>query len=180
MMLSLVSAIRAWNHIFPHGFMFSFHRLCNSIFYDGELGFTIWAPNLNIKHVSRFVMKNAETVEGSSNLSPVVLAPDVEHEDTCNEEKGHYQNWNWANLDARTVISVESPHSTAASATSSYSWSLGGTSSSSLSLPHSTSTASRTRASWAACPNIGRTGCRSRHVSCRSESSNKSLVVLDP
>ena len=29
---------------------------------------------------------------------PVVLAPDVEHEDTCNEEKGHYQNWNWANL----------------------------------------------------------------------------------
>ena len=73
MMLLLVSAIRAWNHIFPHGFMFSFHRLCNSIFYVGELGFTIWAPNLNIKHVSRFVLKNAETVEGSSNLSPVKI-----------------------------------------------------------------------------------------------------------
>ena len=89
-------------------------------------------------------------------LCPVVLAPDVEHEDTGNEEKGHNQNWNWANLpiririltmacyifwtkslnssllnirclylDARTVISVESPHSTTASATSSYSWGLG-------------------------------------------------------
>merc|ERR1719397_3292 len=141
MMLLLVSAIKAWNHIFPHGFMFSFHRLCNSILYFGEFGFTIWAPNLNIKHVSRFVLENAEMVEGSSILSPVVLAPDVEHEDTCNEEKGHYQNWNWANLNAWTVISVESPHSITASATSSYSWSLGGTSSSSLSLPHSTSTA---------------------------------------
>merc|ERR550539_1656028 len=177
MMLLLVSAIRAWNHIFPHGFMFSFDRLCNSILYVGELGFTIWAANLNIKHVSRLVLKNAETVEGSNNLSPVVLAPDVEHEDACNEEKGHDQNWNWANLNARTVISVESPHSTTASATSSYSWSLGRASSSSFSLPDSTPTATRARASWAAGTNICGTGCRSRHVSCRSESSNKSLVV---
>ena len=29
---------------------------------------------------------------------PVVLAPDVEHEDAGNEEKRHYQNRNWANL----------------------------------------------------------------------------------
>ena len=36
---------------------------------------------------------------------PVVLAPDVEHEDTGNEEKGHYQNWNWANL---TIIRLKS------------------------------------------------------------------------
>ena len=35
---------------------------------------------------------------------PVVLAPDVEHEDTGNEEKGHYQNWNWANLPIRIRI----------------------------------------------------------------------------
>ena len=33
--------------------------------------------------------------------------------------------FSYFNLDARTVISVESPHSTAASATSSYSWGLG-------------------------------------------------------
>merc|ERR1719430_3009059 len=133
----------------------------------------IWAPNLNIKHVSRFVLKNADMVGGSSNLSPVVLAPDVEHEDTGNEEKGHYQNWNWANLNARTVISVESPHSTTTSSTSSYSWGLGRASSRSFSLPDSTSTAPRARASRAAGTNIGGTGCRSRHVSCRSESSNK-------
>merc|ERR1719209_2565910 len=125
----------------------------------------IWAPNLNIKHVSRFVLKNAETVEGTSNLGPVVLAPNVEHEDTGNEEKGHDQNWNWASLNARTVISVESPHSTTASATSSYSWSLGRASSCSFSLPDSTPTATRARASWAAGTNIGGTGCRSRHVS---------------
>merc|ERR550519_2229016 len=165
MMLLLVSAIRAWNHIFPHGFMFSFHRLCNSIIYVGELGFTIWAPNLNIKHVSRFVLENAETVEGSNNLSPVVLAPDVEHEDACNEEKGHHQNWNWANLNSRTVISVESPHPSTTSASSSYSWGLCRASTCPFSLPHSTSTAPRARASWAACPNIGGTGGRSRHVS---------------
>merc|ERR1711990_1176886 len=106
-----------------------------------EIQFTLWALNLNIKHVSRFVLKNAETVEDNSNLGPVVLAPDVEHEDAGNKKKGHNQNWNWTNLDARTVISVESPHSTTASATSSYSWGLGRASSSPLSLPHSTSTA---------------------------------------
>ena len=110
------------------------HRLCNSILCVGEFQFSImiWAPNLNIKHVSRFVLKNAETVEGTSNLGPekrleskltqileialcgpdllfihaipVVFAPDVEHEDTGNEEKGHYQNWNWANLPIRIRI----------------------------------------------------------------------------
>ena len=33
---------------------------------------------------------------------PVVLAPDVEHEDTGNEEKRHYQNRNWANLKSKS------------------------------------------------------------------------------
>merc|ERR1719234_2113586 len=121
------------------------------------------------------VLKNAKIVKGTSNLSPVVLAPDVKHEDTGNEEKGHDQDWNWANLDARTVISVESPHATTASASSPHSWGLRGASSSSFSLSHSTSTSSRTRAPWASRPNIGCAGCRTRHVSCRSESSNKSL-----
>merc|ERR1712029_1324382 len=127
MMLSVPSGLGTKYFSQPHSILSSWHvmlwhRLCNSILCVGEFQFSnmIWAPNLNIKHVSRFVLKNAETVEGTSILGPVVLAPDVEHEDTGNEEKGHYQNWNWANLDARTVISVESPHSTTASATSSY------------------------------------------------------------
>ena len=35
-----------------------------------EIQFTLWALNLNIKHVSRFVLKNAEIVEDNSNLGP--------------------------------------------------------------------------------------------------------------
>ena len=32
-------------------------------------------------------------------LGPVVLAPDMEHEYTGNEQQGHHKHWNWTNLE---------------------------------------------------------------------------------
>merc|ERR1719384_1357602 len=49
-------------------------------------------------------------------LCPVVLAPDMEHEDTGNEQKGHHKHRHWPNLNSRAVISVEPPHSSTAGA----------------------------------------------------------------
>jgi len=49
-------------------------------------------------------------------LGPVVLAPDVEHEHAGDEEEGHDQNWDWANLNSGGIISVKSPHSSTAGA----------------------------------------------------------------
>ena len=79
--LQLDDVVSAWNHIFQASFTVLCSRHVNvmawavqqHLIYVGETRFSImiWAPNLNIKHVSRFVLKNAETVEGTSNLGPV-------------------------------------------------------------------------------------------------------------
>merc|ERR1719384_1897852 len=50
-------------------------------------------------------------------LCPVVLAPDMEHEDTGNEQKGHHEHRHWPNLNSRAVISVKPPHASTAGAT---------------------------------------------------------------
>jgi hypothetical protein len=42
-------------------------------------------------------------------LGPVVLAPDVKHENTGDEEEGHHQDRDRANLDSRRIVSVEPP-----------------------------------------------------------------------
>ena len=64
-------------------------------------------------------------------LGPVVLAPDVEHEDASDEEEGHDQDGDWSNLergqsgtciqespltnlDPGRVVSVKPPHSSTA------------------------------------------------------------------
>ena len=42
----------------------------------------------------------------SSPLGPVVLAPDVEHKHAGDEEEGHDQNWDWANLKIKKVFDL--------------------------------------------------------------------------
>jgi hypothetical protein len=49
-------------------------------------------------------------------LGPVVLAPDVKHENRGDEEEGHHQDGDRANLDSRRIVGVEPPHAAAAGA----------------------------------------------------------------
>ena len=42
----------------------------------------------------------------SSPLGPVVLAPDVEHEDTGDEQEGHHQDRHWTNLTQNMKLTV--------------------------------------------------------------------------
>merc|ERR1719391_535723 len=49
-------------------------------------------------------------------LRPVVLSPDVKHEDTGDEEEGHDQDWGGTNFDSGRVVGVEPPHSAGGSA----------------------------------------------------------------
>jgi len=45
-----------------------------------------------------------------------VLAPDVKHEDRCNEQKRHDQHWHGTHFNARRVVGIEPPHATGACA----------------------------------------------------------------
>merc|ERR1711922_113932 len=46
------------------------------------------------------------------SLCSVVLAPDVKHEDTGNEQQRHHKYRHRSNLDSRGIVSVKSPHAT--------------------------------------------------------------------
>lgn len=50
------------------------------------------------------------------NLSASVFAPNVKHKNGSNEQQWHDKYGNWANFDARWVVSVESPHASSSGA----------------------------------------------------------------
>ena len=90
-------------------------------------------------------------------LGPVVLAPDVEHEDAGDEEERHDEDWDRSHLDRELdpdqrsvtphldtgrVVSVEPPHPATAGPTGPHGGGLTPTSSSTSPLPHSSSSSS--------------------------------------
>ena len=44
----------------------------------------------------RLLLKMLASSRVSGDLGPVVLAPNVQHEDAGDEEKGHHQDGHWA------------------------------------------------------------------------------------
>ena len=133
----------------------------------------------------------------SSPLGPVVLAPDVEHEDTGDEQEGHHQDRHWPNLiqiikltvnisinnafddfhlNPWRIISVEPPHSSTASSSCPGS-SLSSSSSTSSSLPGSGSIAPPCSRRPCTCSYTGAAGCWSRHVKQQLQSENINIGI---